>query len=563
MLACCAALVALLALLPLGFVVVDTRRASAGPRPWRAGRSGRASAELLRNTVGCSSAASLLSLRVIGIGGGLAGRAHRPARAAASWTVLLVAPLAVPAFVNSFGWVSLAPGVDGLRRRASLIVTLSYFPLVYLPVAAALRGLDPALEETRRARASARGATFAAGGAAAAAPGAARRRAAGRAAPARRVRRAADAALPDLHHRDLRPVPVDLQRPGGDHAGRRARRCCCLLLLLAETPAARPRPLRPGRRRRAAAGRAGAGSAGSPSPALAGAGRCWSCSPLGVPIGQPGPLAASPAPRPRSRVAELRRATAHVARPRRSPARRVTIAARAPGRLARGAPPRPRDHRCSSAAPTSATRCPASSSRWPWSPCRIRLRAGRSTRPSPLLVAAYAILFLPRAMVSLRAALAQAPPVLDDVARALGAGPLGDVPPGHPAADRARARRRRRAGVPRRRHRADRDPAARPDRHPDPGHRVLEQQLAASHYGAAAPYAALLMVLSRCPATLPADPRQPGGDAPMTALTARAASTKSFGATAGAARRRPRRARRGASPPSSARPAAARPPCCG
>ena len=40
-----------------------------------------------------------------------------------------------------------------------------------------------------------------------------------------------------------------------------------------------------------------------------------------------------------------------------------------------------------------------------------------------MLLAAYAILFLPRALVSLRAALAQAPPVLDDVARSLGAGP--------------------------------------------------------------------------------------------------------------------------------------------
>ena len=63
------------------------------------------------------------------------------------WNVLLVAPLAVPAFVNSFGWVSLTSRVEGFGG-ALLIVTLSYYPLVYLPVAAALRGLDPALEET-------------------------------------------------------------------------------------------------------------------------------------------------------------------------------------------------------------------------------------------------------------------------------------------------------------------------------------------------------------------------------------------------------------------------------
>jgi iron(III) transport system permease protein len=41
-----------------------------------------------------------------------------------------------------------------------------------------------------------------------------------------------------------------------------------------------------------------------------------------------------------------------------------------------------------------------------------------------LLVAAYAVLFLPRAVVSLRAGLEQAPVVLDDVAHSLGTGPL-------------------------------------------------------------------------------------------------------------------------------------------
>jgi iron(III) transport system permease protein len=33
---------------------------------------------------------------------------------------------------------------------ALLVVTMSYYPLVYLPVAAALREMDPALEETAR-----------------------------------------------------------------------------------------------------------------------------------------------------------------------------------------------------------------------------------------------------------------------------------------------------------------------------------------------------------------------------------------------------------------------------
>jgi iron(III) transport system permease protein len=41
----------------------------------------------------------------------------------------------------------------------------------------------------------------------------------------------------------------------------------------------------------------------------------------------------------------------------------------------------------------------------------------------PLLLVAYSILFLPLAMVSLRAAIAQTPPMLDEAARALGARP--------------------------------------------------------------------------------------------------------------------------------------------
>ena len=41
-----------------------------------------------------------------------------------------------------------------------------------------------------------------------------------------------------------------------------------------------------------------------------------------------------------------------------------------------------------------------------------------------LLLVAYAILFLPRAVVTVRAGLEQAPPVLDDVAHSLGLGPL-------------------------------------------------------------------------------------------------------------------------------------------
>jgi iron(III) transport system permease protein len=66
------------------------------------------------------------------------------------WRVALVAPLAVPAFVNSFAWAALVPGLEGLGG-AVLITSLSYFPFVFLPVAAILRSLDQGLEEAARA----------------------------------------------------------------------------------------------------------------------------------------------------------------------------------------------------------------------------------------------------------------------------------------------------------------------------------------------------------------------------------------------------------------------------
>jgi iron(III) transport system permease protein len=66
------------------------------------------------------------------------------------WRPLFVAPLAVPAFVNSYAWVGVIPSIHGLWAGV-LITTLSYFPFMYLPVAATLRRLDPAIEESARA----------------------------------------------------------------------------------------------------------------------------------------------------------------------------------------------------------------------------------------------------------------------------------------------------------------------------------------------------------------------------------------------------------------------------
>ena len=65
------------------------------------------------------------------------------------WGVILCLPFAVPAFVSSFTWVSLSSSFEGLGG-AILVMSLSKYPLIFLPVAATLRNLDPALEESAR-----------------------------------------------------------------------------------------------------------------------------------------------------------------------------------------------------------------------------------------------------------------------------------------------------------------------------------------------------------------------------------------------------------------------------
>ena len=134
-----------LCLVPLGFIVVSTLTAgwdTVHRLVFRA-RVG----ELLVNT-GLLVVLSCTATAVVGTAAAYLVERLRVAGYRV-WGPLLVAPLAIPAFVTSYGWVSVFPGIDGLFG-ATLIMTLAYFPFVYLPVAAALRGLDPAWEEQAR-----------------------------------------------------------------------------------------------------------------------------------------------------------------------------------------------------------------------------------------------------------------------------------------------------------------------------------------------------------------------------------------------------------------------------
>ena len=75
------------------------------------------------------------------------------------WAVLVVVPLAIPDFVVSFGWASLSSWITGFRG-AVVVMTLAVYPLVYLPVAASLRGADPGQEEVARSLGIGRVRTF-------------------------------------------------------------------------------------------------------------------------------------------------------------------------------------------------------------------------------------------------------------------------------------------------------------------------------------------------------------------------------------------------------------------
>ena len=78
--------------------------------------------------------------------GWLLARAKLPARGL--WLVGAALPLAVPSYVAAYAWLARFP-MSGFWA-AAFVLTLVCFPYVVLPVTAALRSADPALEEVAR-----------------------------------------------------------------------------------------------------------------------------------------------------------------------------------------------------------------------------------------------------------------------------------------------------------------------------------------------------------------------------------------------------------------------------
>jgi iron(III) transport system permease protein len=139
------ALVALLVLAPVGFLLDQTLSTGWDEvqrllfRPFVG--------DLLVNTA-TLVAVGTVACTVLGVAvAWFVERTDLPGRRA--WAVLAALPITVPAFVTSYSWVSITPAVQGFWGAAA-IITLAYYPLVYLPVAAVLRGTDPALEESAR-----------------------------------------------------------------------------------------------------------------------------------------------------------------------------------------------------------------------------------------------------------------------------------------------------------------------------------------------------------------------------------------------------------------------------
>ena len=150
------AVVAAALLAPLVLVAVDAQQAG-WPEISRVLFRDR-SFGLLVNTIELAVVVGVLTA-LIGIGAAwCTERTAIPWRR--GWTVLLVLPVAIPDFVTGYAWHSIAPGVIGLPA-AALVMTLATYPLVYLPVAAALRRADPGPEEVSRSLGHGRLSTFA------------------------------------------------------------------------------------------------------------------------------------------------------------------------------------------------------------------------------------------------------------------------------------------------------------------------------------------------------------------------------------------------------------------
>ncbi len=135
----------LLICLPLFYVALRARQAGIAGIATELLR--KRTLQLLLNTVTLAVSVTVCSCVIGTTTAWLIERCDLPGRRL--WRVTASLPLAIPAFVASYAWSSLGAIFQGMGG-AVLILTLSSFPLVFLPAGAALRSMDPGLEDVSR-----------------------------------------------------------------------------------------------------------------------------------------------------------------------------------------------------------------------------------------------------------------------------------------------------------------------------------------------------------------------------------------------------------------------------
>ncbi|MGO8876899.1 MAG: ABC transporter permease [Acidimicrobiales bacterium] len=148
-------LVAAALLTPLAFLLIEAHGAGTGAVVRLIFRS--LTASLLWNTVRLTIVVTALCAVIGTLAAWCVECTDLPLRR--MWAVLVVVPFAIPDFVVSFGWASLTTWIQGFRG-AVVVMTLAVYPLVYLPVAASLRSADPGQEEVARSLGAGRLKTF-------------------------------------------------------------------------------------------------------------------------------------------------------------------------------------------------------------------------------------------------------------------------------------------------------------------------------------------------------------------------------------------------------------------
>lgn len=132
-------------LLPLGYLVIR-----ATERGWEAVDATLIrprTAELIGRSVSLSATVTAISV-VLGVGAAwLVTRTDLPARR--FWRVAFALPLAIPSYVAAWAWIGWRPELAG-RAGATIVLSSISYPYVYLPVAAAMRRADPGLEDVAR-----------------------------------------------------------------------------------------------------------------------------------------------------------------------------------------------------------------------------------------------------------------------------------------------------------------------------------------------------------------------------------------------------------------------------